>query len=76
MCVVLQVNLDFDSCSPGNSKTGMPQWVFYLMAVLFDAATCILSTFFLVRSATAISRFVGFNSFATRERRVFTPQYV
>lgn len=39
------------NCSPGNSKTGVPQWVFYLMAMLFDSVTCILSTFFLVRSA-------------------------
>jgi len=43
------------NCSPGNTKTGVPQWVFYLMAVLFDAATCIISTFFLVRSASGIS---------------------
>lgn len=43
------------NCSPGNSRTRMPQWVFYLMAMLFDATTCIVSTFFLVRSASGIS---------------------
>lgn len=42
------------NCSPGNSRTHMPQWVFYLMAVLFDATTCVISTFYLVRSANGI----------------------
>ncbi|KAF9788546.1 hypothetical protein BJ322DRAFT_642481 [Thelephora terrestris] len=42
------------NCSPGNSRTRVPQWVFYLMAVLFDSTTCIISTFFLVRSAGGI----------------------
>lgn len=37
----------------------MPQWVFYLMAVLFDGVTCLISTFYLMRSASGISRFVG-----------------
>lgn len=46
---------DKGNCSPGNSRTRMPQWVFYLMAMLFDATTCIISTFFLVRSASGIS---------------------
>ena len=36
----------------------MPQWVFYLMAMLFDAVTCIISTFYLIRSASGINRFV------------------
>lgn len=42
------------NCSPGNSRARVPQWVFYLMAMLFDAVTCIISTFFLVRSASGI----------------------
>jgi hypothetical protein len=36
----------------------MPQWVFYLVAMVFDAVTCALSTFYLFRSASGISRFV------------------
>jgi len=43
------------NCSPGNSEARMPQWVFYLMAMLFDAVTCIISTFYLVRSASGIN---------------------
>lgn len=43
------------NCSPGNSRARMPQWVFYLMAMLFDVATCIISTFYLVRSANGIN---------------------
>jgi len=65
----------FDSCSPGNSQARMPQWVFYLMAVLFDAVTCIISTFYLVRSASGISRLVVFHSL-TSEGRVLTPSSI
>lgn len=36
----------------------MPQWVFYLVAMIFDAATCAISSFYLFRSASGISRFV------------------
>lgn len=37
----------------------MPQWVFYLVSMFFDAVTCIISTFYLFRSASDINRFVG-----------------
>jgi len=46
---------DSGNCSPGNLRARMPQWVFYLMAMLYDAVTCILSTFYLIRSASGIS---------------------
>lgn len=37
----------------------MPQWVFYLVAMFFDAVTCAISTVYLLRSASGINRFVG-----------------
>jgi len=43
------------NCSPGNGQARFPQWVFYLMAMLFDAVTCIIATFYLMRSASGIS---------------------
>jgi len=46
---------DEGNCSPGNSVARMPQWVFYLVAMVFDAVTCALSTFYLFRSASGIS---------------------
>jgi len=42
------------NCSPGNSIARMPQWVFYLMAMLFDAVTVLLSSFYLIKSASGI----------------------
>jgi hypothetical protein len=51
----------------------MPPWVFYLMAMVFDGVTCVLSTFFLVRSASGISRSVGFLLLTMGGRRAFTP---
>jgi len=44
------------NCSPGNSKARVPQWVFYLMAMLFDAVTFLLSSFYLIKSASGIRR--------------------
>jgi len=44
------------NCSPGNSKARVPQWVFYLMAMLFDAVTILLSSFYLIKSASGIRR--------------------
>ena len=49
----------------------MPQWVFYLMAMLFDAVTCIISTFYLIRSASGINRFVD-SRLLTNGGRVLT----
>jgi len=46
---------DQGNCSPGNSVARVPQWVFYLVAMIFDAATCAISTFYLFRSASGIS---------------------
>jgi len=40
-----------DSCSPGELKASVPQWVFYLLAMVFDSTTVSLSSFFLIRSA-------------------------
>jgi hypothetical protein len=47
---------DKGNCSPGNSKARMPQWVFYLLAMLFDAVTFLFASFYLIRSASGISR--------------------
>jgi len=44
------------NCSPGNSRTRVPQWVFYLMAMVFDAITFMLASFHLIKSASGISR--------------------
>jgi len=46
---------DEGNCSPGNLRAHIPQWVFYLMAVLYDAATFIISSFYLIKSANGIS---------------------
>jgi len=46
---------DLGNCSPGNSKAHMPQWVFYLMAMLFDAGTFVISSLYLIKSANGIS---------------------
>jgi len=43
------------NCSPGNRITHVPQWTFYLMAMLFDAATFVISSFYLIKSADGIS---------------------
>ncbi|KAF9642746.1 hypothetical protein BDM02DRAFT_3192741 [Thelephora ganbajun] len=44
------------NCSPGNLKARVPQWVFYLLAMVFDAVTILLSSFSLIKSAGGISK--------------------
>jgi len=39
----------------------VPQWVFYLVAMLFDAGTFVISSFYLIKSADGISGFVDFS---------------
>lgn len=41
-----------NSCSPGELKAPIPQWVFYLLAMAFDATTVCLSSFLFLRSGT------------------------
>jgi len=44
------------NCSPGNNMARVPQWVFYLLATIFDVTTIGISSSFLIRSASGISR--------------------
>ena len=43
-----------ESCSLGNPKTSVPQWVFYLLAMLFDFVVVLLSSFLLSKPAGGI----------------------
>ena len=47
-----------DSCAPGNLKVDIPQWVFYLLATVFDVITIILTT--VVREAVLFFRSIKF----------------
>ncbi|KAF9784374.1 hypothetical protein BJ322DRAFT_845521 [Thelephora terrestris] len=44
------------NCSPGNNMARMPQWVFYLLSTIFDVTTIGISSFFLIKSSSGISR--------------------
>jgi len=44
------------NCSPGNLTAYLPQWVFYLLGMLFDVVTIALSSFFLIRSTGGVNR--------------------
>ena len=47
-----------DSCSPGNVKTVVPQWVFYLLSAIYDVIMIMLSSFFLVESSGGVGKCV------------------
>jgi hypothetical protein len=36
----------------------IPQWVFYLLSSVFDATTIVISSFFLIKSASGTSKYV------------------
>lgn len=44
------------NCAPGNDQARVPQWVFYLLSTVFNVATIVLSSFFLIKSASGIGR--------------------